>query len=182
MELKEYEEKMKNAIDYLDETYVDIRVGRANPNILNKVMVTYYGVPTPINQVAGISVPEARQILIQPWEVHILKDIERALIDANLGIAPVNDGKCIRLIFPELTEERRVEVSKEIRKKAEDTKVTIRNARREGNEDISKKGKEESFSEDDIKRLQDDMQDLTDKYIKIVDEMAEKKEKEIMEI
>lgn len=182
MELKEYEEKMKNAIDYLDETYVDIRVGRANPNILNKVLVTYYGVPTPINQVAGISVPEARQILIQPWEVHILKDIERALIDANLGVAPVNDGKCIRLIFPELTEERRVEVSKEIRKKAEDTKVTIRNARREGNDSISKKGKEESFSEDDIKRLQDDMQDLTDKYIKIVDEMAEKKEKEIMEI
>lgn len=182
IDLTEFEKQMKEAESYLEDVYSEIRAGRANPNILNRVMVEYYGTSAPIKQVAGISVPEARVILIQPWEQRLLGDIQKAIMDANIGITPVNDGKSLRLIFPDLTEDRRKEISKEVRKKAEDAKISIRNIRRDGNEHIAKKGKEENISEDEIKKIENDMQKLTDKYIDIIDNMMQAKEKEIMTV
>lgn len=182
MNLDEYKSKMEDTIEYLNTSYTEIRAGRANPAIINKVMVSYYGTLTPINQIAGISVPEARMILIQPWDQNVLKEIDKALNEANLGITPINDGKVIRLVFPELTEERRKELSKDVRKKAEEAKITIRNIRREANDDLQKLEKEENLSEDQVKRTEDDIQDLTDKYTKKIDEISELKEKEIMTV
>lgn len=182
MNLEEYKEKMKQAIEYLSKSYSEIRAGRANPAILNNIMVSYYGVLTPINQIAGISVPEARMILIQPWDQNLLKELDKALNEANLGITPINDGKVIRLVFPELTEERRVEITRDVRKKQEDSKITIRNIRREANDALLKAEKEENLSEDEVKRIEDNIQDLTDEYTKTIDDMAEEKEKEIMTV
>lgn len=182
MNLDEYKNKMEQALEFLNSSYAEIRAGRANPAILNKIMVSYYGTPTPINQIAGISVPEARMILIQPWDQNVLREIEKALNEANLGVTPMSDGKLIRIVFPELTEERRLEITKEVKKKAEETKITIRNIRREANDELQKTKKDDNLSEDDVKRSEDNIQDLTDKYTKRVDEMADDKEKEIMTV
>lgn len=181
MDFSEYENKMKKALDFLNETYGEIRAGRANPRILDKIMVTYYGTQTPINQVASISVPEAKQILIKPWDRNALKDVERALIEADLGIIPQNDGQNLRLIFPDLTGERRKEIAKELKEYAEDAKVSVRNARREAMEYIKEEEKE-GLPEDDSRRAQDDVQELTDKYIKKIDEAYKEKESEIMTV
>lgn len=182
MDLEEYEIKMKQSIEYLINSYAEIRAGRANPAILNKIMVSYYGTPTPINQIAGISVPEARMILIQPWDQNVLKEIEKALNEANLGISPMSDGKIIRLIFPELTEKRRIEISKEVKKKQEEAKITIRNIRKEANDDLLKEEKDNNLSEDEVKRIENNIQDLTNKYTEKIDDLAEEKEKEIMTV
>jgi len=181
-ELTEVENKMKDRIDFFEESLSEIRAGRANPAILNRVMVEYYGTPTPINQVSSVSVPEARQILIQPWDMSILKAIERAIIEANLGINPQNDGKCIRLVFPELTEERRKDIVKEIKELTENTKVLIRNIRREAIDGIKKEEKNKEISEDDLKKGEEEIQKVTDKFVKIAEEKYEKKCKEIMTI
>ena len=166
--LKIYDEKMQKTIHALDTELASIRAGRANPNILNKLTVEYYGTPTPIQQVANISVPEARMIQIQPWEKKIIKDIEKAILMSDIGINPTNDGTVIRLVFPELTEERRKELVKDVKKKGEASKVAVRNIRRDGN-DAFKKLKGTDVSEDEIQDLEDQIQKLTDKYIKEVD-------------
>ena len=182
MKIEEVEKKMNDRIDFYEESLSEIRAGRANPAILNKVMVEYYGTPTPINQVSSVSVPEARQILIQPWDMSILKAIERAIIEANLGINPQNNGKCIRLIFTELTEERRKDIVKEIKELTENTKVLIRNIRREAIDSIKKEEKNKEISEDDLKKGEEEIQKVTDKFVKIAEEKYEKKCKEIMTI
>lgn len=182
MKITEVENKMKDRIDFFEESLSEIRAGRANPAILNRVMVEYYGTPTPINQVSSVSVPEARQILIQPWDMSILKAIERAIIEANLGINPQNDGKCIRLVFLELTEERRKDIVKEIKELTENTKVLIRNIRREAIDSIKKEEKNKEISEDDLKKGEEEIQKVTDKFVKIAEEKYEKKCKEIMTI
>ena len=182
MKIAEVENKMKDRIDFFEESLSEIRAGRANPAILNRVMVEYYGTPTPINQVSSVSVPEARQILIQPWDMSILKAIARAIIAANLGINPQNDGKCIRLVFPELTEERRNDIAKEIKELTENTKVLIRNIRREAIDSIKKEEKNKEISEDDLKKGEEEIQKVTDKFVKIAEEKYEKKCKEIMTI
>lgn len=182
MNLEEYKGKMENVIGFLNNAYSEIRAGRANPAILNRVQVSYYGTLTPINQIAGISVPEARMILVQPWDQNVLKELEKAIIEANLGITPMNDGKIIRLVFPELTEERRIELSRDVKKKAEEAKISIRNIRREANDEVLRLEKEENLSEDEVKRAEDDIQDLTDKYTKRVDDLMDEKEKEIMTV
>ena len=182
MDYSNYEERMKKTVSIFDENLSEVRAGRANPAILNKVMVEYYGTPTPINQVAGISVPEARLIVIQPWDVNILKEIERAIIAADIGIAPNNDGKVIRLSFPELNEERRKELVKDIKKMAEDAKVAIRGIRRDGIDDFKKMQKDSEITEDDLKQAEDQIQKLTDKYVGEIDELTDKKEKEIMTV
>ena len=182
MKIEEVEKKMNDRIDFYEESLSEIRAGRANPAILNRVMVEYYGTPTPINQVSSVSVPEARQILIQPWDMTILKAIERAIIEANLGINPQNEGKCIRLVFPELTEERRKDIVKEIKELTENTKVLIRNIRREAIDSIKKEEKNKEISEDDLKKGEEEIQKVTDKFVKIAEEKYEKKCKEIMTI
>ena len=179
--LKPYEDKMKKTLANLEGERVTIRAGRANPNVLNKITVDYYGTPTPIQQVANVSVPEARMIQIQPWEKSMLKVIEKAINMSDLGINPTNDGSCVRLIFPELTEERRKELVKDVKKKGEQAKVAVRNIRRDGN-DAFKKLKGSDVSEDEIKDLEDDLQKLTDKYIKEVDKAVESKSKEVMTV
>lgn len=179
--LKIYDEKMQKTIHALDTELASIRAGRANPNILNKLTVEYYGTPTPIQQVANISVPEARMIQIQPWEKKIIKDIEKAILMSDIGINPTNDGTVVRLMFPELTEERRKELVKDVKKKGEAAKVAIRNIRRDGNEAFKKlKGTE--ISEDGIKDLEDSLQKLTDKYIAEVDKAVEAKSKEVLTV
>ncbi len=179
--LKVYEEKMNKTIASLDGELAAIRAGRANPNVLNKIMVNYYGTPTPIQQVANVSVPEARMIHIQPWEKSMVKEIEKAIMTSDLGINPTNDGSAIRLAFPELTEERRKELAKDVKKKGENAKVAIRNIRRDGNDSLKKlKGSE--VSEDEIKDLEDELQKLTDKFIKEVDKAVEAKSKEVMTV
>lgn len=179
--LKPFEEKMKKTIGNLDGELSAIRAGRANPNVLNKIMVDYYGTPTPIQQVANISVPEARMIQIQPWEKSMLKAIEKAILTSDIGINPTNDGTSIRLVFPELTEDRRKELAKDVKKKGEEAKVAVRNIRRDGNVAFKKlKGTE--ISEDEIKDLEDELQKITDKYIAQVDKMVEAKSKEIMTV
>ena len=179
---KNLEEKMGKTISVLEENLAEIRAGRANPAILNKIKVDYYGVPTPINQVAGISVPEARLIVIQPWDASILKEIEKEILKADIGINPNNDGKVIRLSFPELTEERRKELVKDIKKIAEDAKVSIRSIRREGIDEYKAMQKESMIKEDDLKRAEDDIQELTDKKIAEIDKILDNKEKEIMSV
>ena len=179
--LKIYDEKMQKTIHALDTELASIRAGRANPNILNKLTVEYYGTPTPIQQVANISVPEARMIQIQPWEKKIIKDIEKAILMSDIGINPTNDGTVIRLVFPELTEERRKELVKDVKKKGEASKVAVRNIRRDGN-DAFKKLKGTDVSEDEIQDLEDQIQKLTDKYIKEVDAAVDAKSKEGMTV
>ena len=179
--LKVYEEKMKKTIGSLEGDLGTIRAGRANPNVLNRIMVDYYGSPTPIQQVANVSVPEPRMIQIQPWEKNMLKVIEKAIQVSDLGINPTNDGSCIRLVFPELTEERRKELVKDVKKKGEAAKVAIRNIRRDGN-DAFKKLKGSDVSEDELKDMGDELQKLTDKFIKEVDKSVEVKSKEVMTV
>lgn len=179
--LKAYEEKMTKTMGNLDGELGAIRAGRANPNVLNKIMVDYYGTPTPIQQVANVSVPEPRMIQIQPWEKSMVKVIEKAIMTSDLGINPTNDGTCIRLVFPELTEERRKELVKDVKKKGEAAKVAIRNIRRDGN-DAFKKLKGSDVSEDEIKDMENDLQKLTDKYVKEVDKAVEAKSKEVMTV
>ena len=179
--LNVYEEKMKKTLGNLDGELSAIRAGRANPNVLNKIVVDYYGTPTPIQQVANVSVPEARMIQIQPWEKKMLKVIEKSIQVSDLGINPTNDGSTIRLVFPELTEERRKELVKDVKKKGEAAKVAIRNIRRDGI-DAVKKLKGSEVSEDEIKDMEDDLQKLTDKYVKEIDKSVEKKSKEVMTV
>ena len=179
--LKPYDEKMKKAYDFLVTDLGTIRAGRANPHVLDRIKVDYYGTPTPIQQVGNITVPDPRMIQIAPWEKSLIKEIEKAIMTSDIGITPSNDGAVIRLVFPELTEERRKELAKDIKKKGEDNKVAIRNARRDGMDAFKKLAKEE-VSEDEIKELGDDLQKLTDKYIKDVDKLIEEKTKEIMTV
>ena len=178
---KVYEEKMQKTLKNLVGELASIRAGRANPNILNKLTVDYYGTPTPIQQVANISVPEARLIQIQPWEKKLIREIEKAIQMSDIGINPTNDGSVIRLVFPELTEERRKELVKDVKKKGEAAKVAVRNIRRDGN-DAFKKLKGTEVSEDEIKDMEEDLQKLTDKYIKEVDKSVEAKSKEVMTV
>ena len=179
--LKVYEEKMTKTMANLDGEFGAIRAGRANPNVLNRIMVDYYGTPTPIQQVANVSVPEARMIQIQPWDKTMIKAITKAIQTSDLGINPNNDGSVIRLVFPELTEERRKELVKDVKKKGEAAKVAIRNIRRDGNDSIKKlKGTE--VSEDEIKDMEDELQKITDKFIKEVDKAVEVKSKEVMTV
>ena len=166
---------------HLDSELATIRAGRANPNVLNKIMVDYYGSPTPIQQVANVSVPEPRMIQIQPWEKSMVKVIEKAIQTSDLGINPANDGSSIRLVFPELTEERRKELVKDVKKKGEAAKVAIRNIRRDGN-DAFKKLKGSDVSEDEIKDMEDDLQKMTDKFVKEVDKAVDVKSKEVMTV
>ena len=179
--LKIYDEKMQKTIHALDTELASIRAGRANPNILNKLTVEYYGTPTPIQQVANISVPEARMIQIQPWEASLVKEIEKAIMMSDLGINPSDDGRVIRLVFPELTEDRRKELVKDVKKKGEGAKVAVRNIRRDANDAFKKLAKQD-VSEDEIKELEDQIQKLTDKYIKEVDKAIENKSKEILTV
>lgn len=179
--IKPYDEKMKKAIDFLETDYATIRAGRANPHVLDKLRVDYYGTPTPIQQVGNVTVPEARIIQIAPWEKSLLKEIEKAILTSDIGINPSNDGSVIRLVFPELTEERRKDLAKEVKKKAEDGKVAIRNIRRDGN-DAFKKLVKTDVSEDEVKSLEEELQTLTDKYIKDIDGLMEAKTKEIMTV
>ena len=181
-DLNEFEEKMKKTISVYNENLSEIRAGRANPAILNKIRVDYYGTPTPINQVAGISVPEARLIVIQPWDASTLREIEKAIQASDIGINPSNDGRVIRLVFPALTEERRKQISKEVAQLAEDAKVGIRNIRRDCIDKIKAKKKNSEITEDDQKYAEEKIQKITDEFIKKVDEIADAKTKEIMEI
>ena len=179
--MKVYEEKMKKAYDFLCEDLSTIRAGRANPHALDKIRVDYYGTPTPIQQVANLSVPEARIIQIVPWDKSMMKEIEKAILASDVGITPTNDGTMIRLVFPELTEERRKQLAKDIRKKGEDAKIAVRNIRRDGNDEF-KKMKGSDVSEDEISELEDQLQKLTDKYVKEMDAAVEEKSKEIMKV
>ena len=182
MEFDKIEEKMDKTLSVLEENFSEVRAGRANPAILNKVKVDYYGVPTPINQVAGVSVPEARLIVIQPWDASVLKDIEKAIVAADIGLNPNNDGKVIRLAFPELTEERRKDLVKDIKKMAEESKVSVRAIRRDGIDEAKSLQKESLLTEDEEKKAEEQIQKLTDKKIAEIDAMLEKKEKEIMSV
>ncbi|NBH81988.1 ribosome recycling factor [bacterium C-53] len=179
--IKPFETKMQKSYDNLAAEYASIRAGRANPHILDKLKVDYYGTPTPIQQVGNISVPEARVIVIQPWEKSLLKPIEKAIQVSDIGINPSNDGSCIRLVFPELTEERRKDLVKDVKKKGEGCKVAIRNIRRDGNDAFKKLAKED-VSEDAIKELESELQKVTDKYIKNVDGLVDEKSKEILTV
>ena len=178
----EIKEKMEKSINFYKESLAEIRAGRANPAILNKIKVDYYGVPTPITQVAGVSVPEARLIVIQPWDASILKEIEKEILKSDIGINPNNDGKVIRLSFPELNEERRKEIVKEIKKIAEEAKVSIRAIRREGLDEYKTMQKESIITEDDLKKAETDIQKITDSNIEEIDKILEVKEKEIMSV
>ena len=182
MDYSEMKEKMEKIIDSLSVKLSEVRAGRANPAILNKVKIDYYGTPTPINQVAGISVPEARMIVIQPWDISLLKNIEKAILAAEIGINPNNDGKVIRLIFPELTEERRKELVKEVKKYSEDAKVGIRNARRDGMDKAKTMQKDGEITEDELKNAENEIQKITDKNVAEGDRIIEAKELEIMSI
>ena len=178
--LKVYDEKMQKTFDHLEADYQGIRAGRANPHVLDKLRVDYYGTPTPIQQVGNSTIPEARMIQIAPWEKSLIKDIEKAILASDIGITPSNDGSVIRLVFPELTEERRKDLVKEVKKKAEECKVAVRNIRRDGNDAFKKIAKE--ISEDEVKQLEDELQKMTDKYIKDVDKLMEEKSKEILTV
>lgn len=177
-----YEEKMKKSVEALLEDYKTIRAGRANPHILDKIRVDYYNTPTPLQQVANISVPEARIIQIQPWDASLIKEIEKAIIVSDLGLTPNNDGKVIRLVFPELTEDRRKELSKDVKKKGENAKVAIRNVRRDANDVFKKQNKANEISEDELKDAEDSIQKITDKYITVVDKCVDDKIKEVMTV
>lgn len=175
-----YEEKMNKTISVFEENLSEIRAGRANPAILNKITVDYYGVPTPINQVAGISVPEARMILIQPWDMNLLKEIEKEILKSDIGINPNNDGKVIRLVFPELTEERRKEIVKDVKKLTEEAKISIRSIRREGMDEFKAKQKAGEITEDELRGAEDSIQKITDKKVEKIDQISDAKEKEIL--
>ena len=179
--VQKYEQKMTKTLKGFEEELTTIRAGRANPNILNKLTVEYYGTPTPIQQVANVSVPEARMIQIQPWEKKMVREIEKAIMTSDLGINPTNDGTTVRLLFPELTEDRRKELVKDVKKKGEAAKVAIRNIRRDGIDSV-KKLKGSDVSEDEMKDMEDDLQKLTDKYVKEVDKAVEAKSKEVMTV
>lgn len=179
-DLKFYEDKMNKTLDVLVSDYAAIRAGRANPHVLDKIRVDYYGTPTPIQQVGNVSVPEARMIVIQPWEKSLLKAIEKAILTSELGINPTNDGNCIRLVFPEMTEDRRKEVAKDVKKKGDGAKVAIRNIRRDANDAFKKAEKAGDMSEDELAETTEKMQKLTDKMVERVDKLVEEKTKEIM--
>ncbi|HZK27683.1 MAG TPA: ribosome recycling factor [Thermoclostridium sp.] len=182
MDYKDLTDRMSKSISVFKEDLSIIRAGRANPRLLDKVTVEYYGTPTPINQVANVSIPEARQIVIQPWDPKVLPDIERAIHGANLGLNPNNDGKIIRLLFPPLTEERRVELTKEVKKSGENSKIAIRQIRRDGIDQHKKMQKASEITEDDLKTAENDIQKITDGYISDIDKIVEDKIKEIMEV
>ena len=181
-DLKFYEDKMNKTLDVLVSDYAAIRAGRANPHVLDKIRVDYYGTPTPIQQVGNVSVPEARMIVIQPWEKSLLKAIEKAILTSELGINPTNDGNCIRLVFPEMTEDRRKEVAKDVKKKGDGAKVAIRNIRRDANDALKKAEKAGDMSEDELAETTEKMQKLTDKMVEKVDKAVEEKTKEIMTV
>ena len=180
--LKVYEEKMTKSYDSMIRDFTSIRAGRANPHVLDKIKVDYYGAPTPLQQVGNVSVPEPRMLQIQPWQKSLLKGIEKAILASDLGITPTNDGSVIRLVFPELTEERRKELVKDIKKKGEAAKVAVRNIRRDANETFKKQNKANEISEDDQKDLETKVQKMTDKYIADIDKAVEEKSKEILTV
>lgn len=182
MDYTNIEEKMNKTISVFEQNLAEVRAGRANPAILNKVKIDYYGTPTPISQVAGISVPEARLIVIQPWDASILKEIEKSILASDIGINPNNDGKVIRLAFPELNEERRKELVKDIRKTAEEAKVAVRAVRRDGIDEFKKKQKDSEITEDDLRVAEEQIQKITDKKIEEIDSILANKEKEIMSV
>ena len=182
MDIKVYEDKMEKTLSNLQEEYVSIRAGRANPHILDKIQVDYYGTPSSLQSVANISVPEARMIQIQPWEASLIKDIEKAILASDIGLTPANDGKVIRLVFPELTEDRRKELVKDVKKKGENAKVAVRNVRRDANDTIKKENKANEISEDEQKQLEDKIQKLTDKFVAKIDDAIEAKSTEVMTV
>ena len=179
--LQQFDSKMKKTCEHLEAEFATIRAGRANPHVLDKIKVNYYGSPTPIQQVGNITVPEPRMIQSAPWEKSLIKEIEKAIMASDVGITPSNDGNVIRLVFPEVTEERRKALVKDVKKKGEESKVAVRNIRRDGNDAFKKMAKED-VSEDEIKELENELQKLTDKYIKEVDKLVEEKSKEIMTV
>lgn len=179
--VKAFDDKMVKAIEFLKTEFASVRAGRANPHVLDKIKVDYYGTPTPLQQVGNITVPEPRMLQIAPWEKSLIKEIEKAIMTSDVGITPSNDGAVIRLVFPELTEERRRDLVKDIKKKGEDAKVAIRNIRRDGNDAFKKLAKED-VSEDEIKDLQDELQKMTDKYSKEIDKLVDEKSKEILTV
>ncbi len=179
--IKVYDEKMRKTYEHLVADFMTIRAGRANPHVLDKLAVDYYGVMTPLQQVGNITVPEARIIQIAPWEKSLIKAIEKAILASDIGITPSNDGSVIRLVFPELTEERRKDIVKDVRKKGEDAKVAVRNIRRDGNDALKKLAKTE-ISEDEIKSMEDELQKLTDKYVKNIGDLVEEKSKEVLTV
>ncbi len=181
-ELKIYEDKMKKSFDGMLEEFAGIRAGRANPHVLDKIKVNYYGTPTPIQQVGNISVPEARIILIQPWEKSLIKEIEKAINMSDIGINPTSDGNSVRLVFPELNEERRKDLAKQIKKLGEETKVAIRNIRRDANDKVKKMEKNGEMTEDDVKNADKDVQKMTDKFIEEIDKAVENKTKDVMTV
>lgn len=181
-QLKKAEERMNRRIDHLCTEYSEIRAGRANPAVLDKVKVDYYGTPTPVNQLAAVSVTEARTLTIQPWDASIVRQIEKAIQKSDIGINPMNDGKVIRLIFPPLTEDRRKEIVKDVQRVAEDTKVQIRNVRRDTNDKLKQMKKSGELTEDDLKQGEKKTQELTDKFVKKVDKISADKQKEILEL
>ena len=180
--LQVYEDKMNKTLEVLESDYMTIRAGRANPHVLDKIKVDYYGTPTPLQQVGNINVPEARMIIIQPWEKSLLKAIEKAILTSDLGVNPTNDGSVIRLVFPELTEERRKELVKDVKKKGEAAKVAVRNIRRDGNDYFKKLQKADEISEDDLAEAEEDIQKLTDKMIGKIDKAIEAKSKELLTV
>lgn len=180
--LEQFEEKMNKSIDNLASEYTTIRAGRANPHVLDQITVDYYGQPSNLQSVANVSVSEARTLVIQPWEPAMIKEIEKAILVSDLGLTPNNDGKAVRLVFPELTEERRKELAKDVKKKGEDAKVAIRNIRRDANDYIKKEQKANEISEDEQKDAEADVQKLTDRFVKKIDEMVDAKSKEIMTV
>jgi ribosome recycling factor len=182
MDCKSYEERMKKTLSVLEEEFQTIRVGRANPRVLDRITVNYYGAETPLSQVGNITVPEARLLQIAPWESNMLKEIEKAIQSSDLGINPTNDGKVIRLVFPELTEERRKSLTKDVKKKGEESKVAIRNIRRDAVDAFGKAQKKSEITEDDLKILEKEIQTLTDKYVAELDKKVDAKSKEIMTV
>lgn len=180
--LKKFEDKMQKSYENMTSEFMAIRAGRANPHVLDKVTVDYYGVPTTIQQVGNVSVPEARTILIQPWEPNLLGEIEKAIMMSDIGITPNNDGSAIRLNFPELTEERRKDLAKDIKKRGETTKVAVRNIRRDANDELKKMNKANELNDDQLKDQESEVQKLTDVYIKKIDDAVEAKSKEIMTV
>ena len=180
--LKQFEDKMQKSLDSMANDFMTIRAGRANPHVLDKVKVDYYGVATPVAQVGNVSVPEARTIMIQPWEPNLLKEIEKAILVSDIGITPTNDGTSIRLVFPELTEDRRKELAKDVKKRGEEAKVAVRNIRRDANDFVKKQNKAGDLNEDQAKDEEDKVQKMTDKYIKQIDEAVDAKSKEIMTV
>ena len=181
-EYKVYEEKMRKSIDSVAADFAAVRAGRANAAVLDRITVDYYGSPTPIQQIASISTPDARSLLIQPWDASVLKGIEKAILASDLGLNPQNDGRTIRLVFPALTEERRRDLAKQVKKYGEEAKVAVRNIRRDAMDKFKAQKKKSEITEDDLKIIEKDLQKLTDDYIKEVERIADEKEKELMEI